>query len=61
MDVAYTFDRESREQQLMVCATQEEWQQVMINLDGVGHSPATLELLKGLKSWGVRKSWGADS
>ena len=57
MDVAYTFDRESGEQQLMVCATQDEWQQVMRNLDGVGHSPATLELLKGLKSWGVRKEW----
>ncbi len=55
MDVSYTWDRDTGEQQLMVCATQDEWRQVLNNLDGIGHSPATLKLIAGLNSWAVHK------
>jgi hypothetical protein len=55
MDVSYTFDPDTGEQQLMVCATQDDWAQLLRNLDGIGHLPATLKLIDGLKSWGVRK------
>lgn len=56
MDVMFTFDRDSREDQLMVVATQEQWREVVRNLDGIGHAPETMKLLAGLKSWGVTKN-----
>lgn len=55
MEVSLTFDRSSGEKQLMVCANETEWRQLLNNLDGIGHSPAALALIAGLKSWGVVK------
>lgn len=55
MDVSLTWSRDTEESQIMVCATPEEWQQIVRNLDGIGHAPATLDMLRQLKSWGVSK------
>ena len=55
MDVLLTFDRDSGEDQLMVVANKDDWRELLDNLDGIGHSPAALKLIAGLKSWGVVK------
>ena len=55
MEVSLTFDRSSGEKQFMVCANESEWRELLDNLDGIGHSPAALKLIAGLKSWGVVK------
>lgn len=55
MDVSLTFDREVPGDHLMVVAPVEEWKELLNNLDGIGHSPAALKLIAGLKSWGVVK------
>lgn len=55
MEVAFTFDRDSGEDQFMVCANESEWRELLDNLDGIGHSPAALKLIAGLMSRGVVK------
>jgi len=55
MEVLLTFDRVSGEEQLMACANESEWRELLNNLDGIGHSPAALKLIAGLKLWGVVK------
>lgn len=39
----------------MAVASREEWEEVARSLDGVGHSPAAMALLRGLEGWGIRK------
>lgn len=58
MEAAYTVNRETNEAEIMVTATFEEWEQILGNVDGIGHSPAMLDLIKELKSWGLRKRYG---
>ena len=57
MQVGYTYDPRDKEEEdcYMVVATKSEWEQVMKNLDGIGHCDAVLDLLSGLKSWGMSK------
>lgn len=55
MNVSFTIERDDDRDFFMAVATREEWQEIMRNVDGIGHSPAMLELLEGLKDWGVRK------
>jgi hypothetical protein len=57
MQVSYTYDPRDKEEEdcYMVVATKSEWEQVMKNLDGIGHCDAVLDLLSGLKSWGMSK------
>jgi len=56
MDVSFTWSRDTGKDQIMVCATQNEWRAILDNLDGIGHAPETLDLIRQLKSWGVTKS-----
>lgn len=56
MDVSLTFDPDVPGSHFMVVAPEAEWIELLDNLDGIGHSPAVLELIIGLKSWGVTKS-----
>jgi hypothetical protein len=57
MQVSYTIERDdtSGADYYMVVATKEEWEEIMRNVDGIGHSRAMLDLLRGLKNWGMRK------
>lgn len=57
MQVSYTVERDdpSDTDYYMVVATKDEWQEIMRNVDGIGHSRAMLDLLRGLKNWGMRK------
>lgn len=60
VEVAFTVDihSDSNEDLFMATATKSEWEQIMGDLDGVGHSPATLEFLAELKRWGMNKRYG---
>lgn len=54
MDVMLTTgEPEDRRDHFMVIASRDEWEEIMRNVDGVGHSPAMLDLLRGLKRWGL--------
>jgi len=55
MDVSLTFDPEVEGPHYMVIGSEAEWRELLDNLDGIGHSPAALKLIAGLKSWGVTK------
>lgn len=55
MEVAFTWDRDSGEDQYMVCANEADWRELLRNLDGIGHSPAAMALIAGLKGWGITK------
>ncbi len=55
MEVSLTFDPEVEGPHYMVVAPESEWRELLNNLDGIGHSPAALKLIAGLKSWGVVK------
>jgi hypothetical protein len=57
MQVSFTVERDdtSGSDYYMVVATKEEWEEIMRNVDGIGHSRAMLDLLRGLKNWGMRK------
>jgi hypothetical protein len=46
---------EGPESHFMVIGTRSEWLEILNNLDGVGHSPATLRLIAELKRWGMHK------
>jgi hypothetical protein len=60
VEVAFTVDIHSTSDERLFSAdaTQSEWEQIMGDLDGVGHSPATLQLLAELKRWGLTKKHG---
>jgi len=47
-------DPEDGRDYFMLVASAQEWEAVMSDLDGVGHSIATLKLLSELKRWGLR-------
>lgn len=58
MEAAMTInsrDPEDHADYFMVTGTREEWRQVVRDLDGVGHSPATMALLLELEGWGIEK------
>lgn len=56
MEVSLTWDRDSGDTQYMVVASQGDWTELLRNLDGIGHSPAALNLIAAFKSWGVTKN-----
>lgn len=58
VEVAFTVNRDTHEPEFMATATKEEWSDIMGDLDGVGHSLATRNLLAELKRWGVYKHYG---
>lgn len=55
MEVSYTYDpgEPSREEDYMVIASKAEWQELLANLDGIGHSEAALHLIDQFKTWGI--------
>lgn len=57
MQVSYTVERDdpSDTDHYMVVASKGEWEEIMRNVDGIGHSRAMLDLLRGLKNWGMHK------
>jgi len=57
MQISYTYDPRDGETEdcYMVVATKSEWEEIMRDLDGVGHSRATLDLIRDLKGWGMSK------
>lgn len=55
MEVSLIWDRDTEEQQFIACANEADWRELMRNLDGIGHSPAAMALIAGLKSWGITK------
>lgn len=60
VEVAFTVNVHSKTDDRLFCAeaTEMEWEQIMGDLDGIGHSPATLQLIAELKRWGMRKRYG---
>ncbi len=57
MQSAFTIgdDPDDKRDYYMLVAPQDEWEAVMADLDGVGHSAATLRFLAELKRWGLTK------
>lgn len=39
----------------MVVADRAEWEAIVQNVDGIGHSPEMMNLLNELKKWGITK------
>ena len=60
VEVAFTVNIHSTSDERLFSAeaTQTEWEQIMGDLDNVGHSPATLQLLEELRRWGMNKKYG---
>ena len=54
MEAALTIG-DGPESYFMVVGTASEWSEILANLDGIGHSPATLALIAELKGWGLHK------
>lgn len=55
MEVSLTFDPDEPGPFYMAVASEATWRELLRNLDGIGHSPAALNLINGLKGWGVTK------
>lgn len=58
MEAAATFnmaDPDDHNEYFVMTATRQQWQEIVRNVDGIGHSPAMLRLLAELKSWGIEK------
>ena len=53
MEVSLIWGRDSGEQQFVAVASEADWRELLRNLDGIGHSPAAMALIAGLKSWGI--------
>lgn len=55
MQVSLAVEPDDDRDYFMAIATREEWEEIMRNIDGIGHSPALLKLKEELKGWGVTK------
>jgi hypothetical protein len=56
MEALFTFHRKDPPgDHYMVVASRDEWADVLKDLDGIGHSPATHEMIEELKNWGVTR------
>lgn len=55
MQAYFSYDPKAQRDLFCAEATQEEWEEIMRNIDGIGHSPALLALKEGLKEWGITK------
>lgn len=55
MEVSYTYDpgEPSRGEGYMVIASKAEWEELLANLDGIGHSKVTMDLIDQFKTWGI--------
>lgn len=65
MNVAFTVPHHTDENQeadyFIATGTREEWEEILGNVDGIGHSPALLSLISELKRWGMNKRYGCCS
>ena len=57
MESALTISRDPEDggDYLMLVGSFKEWQEIVRNVDGIGHSPEMMELLSELDGWGIRK------
>lgn len=57
MWVGLTIDESIKgEEAYLIVMGESDLREIVDNLDGIGHAPATLKLLDILKKWGITKS-----